>query len=129
MRILGLLCEATTVSSCSEFRGYLSSGGLPETRFISFPNFELSDKVVPVSRLCYRPGSSQRHWHVIPYSRPKTSGWNKTRKYAHSVAVLDCIGTGKDRYSVAVLECIGTGRDTYSVAVLERIGIGKGSIR
>ena len=124
MRILGLLCEATTVSWCSEFRGYFS-GGLPETRVISFRNFEMSDKVVPVNRLCYRPDSSQRHWHVISYSRPKTSVWNKIRKHTHSVAVLECIGTGKDAYKVANLECIGTGKDTYSLAVLECVGTGK----
>jgi hypothetical protein len=32
----------------------LSARGLPDTRFISSLNFVLSDKVVPVSRLCYR---------------------------------------------------------------------------
>ena len=89
------------------------------TRLISFLNFEPSDRVLPVRRLCYRPDSSQRHWHVIPYSRPKTGGWNKTRKYAHCVAVLERIDTGKDTYKVAVLEFIGTGKDTYSLAVLD----------
>jgi hypothetical protein len=125
MRMLRLLCEATTVSCSSEFRGYLSSGGLPETRFVSSLNFELSDEVLLIGRLCYRQYSSLRHWHAILCGSPQTSGLNRTRKYSQSVAVMECIGTGKYACSVTVLDCVGTGRDTYRVTVLECIGTGK----